>query len=121
MLGRFQHAPRGGTQDAGRDGARPRPGTSINPRRRLRWRLLAPKTCDASWWPAPHEAEGTRLGSDTLDIPFEELGYDSLALMETAAAIQEEYGIVLPDEDVSEARTPRRLLGLVNGAIPTGG
>ncbi|MFJ8933018.1 MULTISPECIES: acyl carrier protein [unclassified Streptomyces] len=67
------------------------------------------------------EAEGTRLGSDTLDIPFEELGYDSLALMETAAAIQEEYGIVLPDEDVSEARTPRRLLGLVNGAIPTGG
>ncbi|MFJ9084293.1 MULTISPECIES: acyl carrier protein [unclassified Streptomyces] len=67
------------------------------------------------------EAEGTRLGSDTLDIPFEELGYDSLALMETAAAIQEEYGIVLPDEDVSEARTPRRLLGLVNGAVPAGG
>ncbi|MFG2552074.1 acyl carrier protein [Streptomyces sp. NPDC048581] len=67
------------------------------------------------------EEEGSRLGGDTLDTPFEELGYDSLALMETAAAIQEEYGIVLPDEEVSEAHTPRSLLDLANGAVRTGG
>ncbi|MER6282299.1 MULTISPECIES: acyl carrier protein [Streptomyces] len=67
------------------------------------------------------EEEGAEVSGATLDTPFEELGYDSLALMETAAAIQDEYGIVLPDEDVSEARTPRNLLDLANGAVRTGG
>ncbi|GGL70754.1 hypothetical protein GCM10010129_12830 [Streptomyces fumigatiscleroticus] len=65
--------------------------------------------------------EGAELTDAALDTPFEELGYDSLALMETAAAIQQEFGIELPDEDVAGARTPRALLRLANGGARAGG
>ncbi|MGA4838289.1 acyl carrier protein [Streptomyces sp. G45] len=55
------------------------------------------------------------LSGDILDTPFDDLGYDSLALMESAARIEREYGITLPEEAVAEAGTPRELLDLVNG------
>ncbi|UNO43008.1 acyl carrier protein [Streptomyces sp. MST-110588] len=60
------------------------------------------------------EEDGVDLTGDILDTAFEDLGYDSLALMETAAAIQQEYGVTLPDEEVATARTPRALLDLIN-------
>jgi act minimal PKS acyl carrier protein len=52
------------------------------------------------------------------DTDFEELGYDSLALLETAARIEQELGIELPEDLVTDAGTPRELLELVNSAIP---
>jgi act minimal PKS acyl carrier protein len=58
---------------------------------------------------------------DILDTPFDELGYDSLALMETAARIEREYGVELPDEEVTEAGTPRALIDLANGVSRTTG
>ncbi|MDQ0748251.1 act minimal PKS acyl carrier protein [Streptomyces africanus] len=58
--------------------------------------------------------DGTDLSGDILDLGFDDLGYDSLALMETAAKIKQEYGIDLSDEAVGEAETPRALLDLVN-------
>jgi act minimal PKS acyl carrier protein len=48
---------------------------------------------------------------------FEELGYDSLALMETAARIEQEYGVHIPDERVAELETPRELVDLVNDGL----
>jgi minimal PKS acyl carrier protein len=60
--------------------------------------------------------EGVDLDVDILDIPFTDLGYDSLALLETAARIGTEYGISLRDDAVVEAATPRALLDLVNAA-----
>ena len=57
--------------------------------------------------------EGTNLDGDILDTDFGELGYDSLALLETAARITREYQIVIDDE-AATARTPRELLLLVN-------
>jgi act minimal PKS acyl carrier protein len=62
------------------------------------------------------EAEN-RAGTEILDVPFEDLGYDSLALLETAARIQREYGVRLDDEWVAEVATPRDLLRLANAAI----
>lgn len=59
---------------------------------------------------------GVELDGDIGDRTFEELGYDSLALMETAARIQQEYGIDLPDDDVVTAQTPAALLELANSA-----
>jgi minimal PKS acyl carrier protein len=58
--------------------------------------------------------QGVDLDGEILDIQFDELGYDSLALMETAARISREYGIRIDDDALSEATTPRRLLGLLN-------
>ncbi|MEU7578556.1 acyl carrier protein [Streptomyces sp. NPDC041068] len=60
------------------------------------------------------EDDGVDLGGDILDVSFEDLGYDSLALMESAAAIERETGVSLSDEAVAEADTPRALLALIN-------
>lgn len=53
------------------------------------------------------------LDGKILDTDFDVLGYDSLALLETAARITREYGITFDDEATS-ARTPRRFLKVVN-------
>lgn len=54
------------------------------------------------------------LGGDILDTPFEDLGYDSLALLETTARIAREYGLQFDDDAASAAVTPREFLALVN-------
>lgn len=58
----------------------------------------------------------TDLSGDILDTSFEDLGYDSLALMESAAKIKQEYGVDLSDDAIGDVETPRALLDLVNGA-----
>lgn len=58
--------------------------------------------------------EGVDLDADILDAQFDELGYDSLALLETAARIMREYRVPLDDDAATMARTPRELLALVN-------
>lgn len=60
------------------------------------------------------EDESTDTGTDISDVLFEELGYDSLALMETAARIERDFGVRLPEEMMVELKTPRALLDLVN-------
>ncbi|PRX99102.1 acyl carrier protein [Allonocardiopsis opalescens] len=62
------------------------------------------------------ETRPAALAGDFADRDFEELGYDSLALMETAARIQDAYGVRIPDERVADLRTPRAVLDAVNGA-----
>nr|ADO32788.1 acyl carrier protein [Streptomyces vietnamensis] len=62
------------------------------------------------------EDDSADLSGDILDTTFEDLGYDSLALMESAARIEREFGVTLDDDDVNEALTPRLLLDLVNGS-----
>jgi act minimal PKS acyl carrier protein len=63
------------------------------------------------------ESEGLDRGDALLDTTFDELGYDSLALIETAARIEQDYGLTIPDEEITELETPRALLGLVNGNL----
>jgi len=55
-----------------------------------------------------------------LETSLEQLGYDSLALMEAAARIQQEFGVRLADDDVFRIGTPRELLRFVNDAAATG-
>jgi act minimal PKS acyl carrier protein len=64
--------------------------------------------CQASGTP-----EGVDLNGDILDTEFEALGYDSLALLETASRIEREYGIQL-NEPVCP--TPRAFLEAVQSA-----
>lgn len=51
---------------------------------------------------------------DLLDVEFSELGYDSLALLEAASAIEREHGVRLTDEEVGSAPTPRALLEVLD-------
>ncbi|GAA3170714.1 hypothetical protein GCM10017688_20560 [Streptomyces ramulosus] len=68
------------------------------------------------------EDESVNLDGDILDTPFAELGYDSLALLETAARLERQLDVSLSEEEVGRATTPRLLLELANataGALPS--
>lgn len=67
---------------------------------------------------AAGEAE-VSLDGDIVDVPFDDLGYDSLALLETGGRIQRERGITLDDETITGAGTPRELLAAVNERLAT--
>ncbi|MEU9284397.1 acyl carrier protein [Streptomyces sp. NPDC048275] len=58
--------------------------------------------------------EGVDLDGDILDEAFEVLGYESLALLETGSRIEREYGIVLDEDLLTDADTPRALIEAVN-------
>jgi minimal PKS acyl carrier protein len=64
------------------------------------------------------EAESTDLDSDILDMSFEDLGYDSIALLETASRIGRSTGISIADDELTVCGTPRTLVELVNSGIP---
>jgi act minimal PKS acyl carrier protein len=58
--------------------------------------------------------ENVDLDGDITDLDFQDLGYESLALLETAGRIERAYGISLDEEAFADARTPRALIDLVN-------
>jgi act minimal PKS acyl carrier protein len=62
-------------------------------------------------------SEGVDLDGDILDVEFEALGYESLALLETGGRIEREFGITLDDSALTDARTPRALIDVVNGHL----
>lgn len=55
-------------------------------------------------------AYGDELGA----VLFEDLGYDSLALIETSAELQRRYGILIPEDLAAQFTTPGELLDFVN-------
>ncbi|MER6631575.1 acyl carrier protein [Streptomyces sp. NPDC000987] len=61
--------------------------------------------------------ESVDLDGDILDTEFEQLSYESLAILETCGRIERDYGISLDDSVVTEAKTPRALLDLVNAQL----
>jgi act minimal PKS acyl carrier protein len=58
--------------------------------------------------------QGVDLDGEILDTTFDDLGYDSLAIMETTARLTREYGVSIDDDALTSATTPRLLLALVN-------
>ncbi|MFJ1752857.1 acyl carrier protein [Kitasatospora sp. NPDC088391] len=58
--------------------------------------------------------EGVDLDGEILDVQFEVLGYESLALLETGSRIEREFGVALDDDLLSEVDTPRALIDAVN-------
>ncbi|MEV0373405.1 acyl carrier protein [Streptomyces sp. NPDC050636] len=61
--------------------------------------------------------EGVDLDGDILDSDFEDLGYESLALLETGGRIEREWGITLDDDALTDSRTPRALINAVNAHL----
>jgi act minimal PKS acyl carrier protein len=66
---------------------------------------------------AAGEDEAADLDGDILDAGFDELGYDSLALLEMAALVQRRFAVILAEEEVTGLSTPRAFLGLVNRSL----
>ncbi|WP_406168211.1 acyl carrier protein [Streptomyces sp. NBC_00996] len=61
--------------------------------------------------------ESADLGGDILDVDFESLGYESLALLETIGRIEREYGITLDDDILASAGTPGQLIDAVGAQL----
>ncbi|MER7569924.1 acyl carrier protein [Streptomyces sp. NPDC048523] len=57
------------------------------------------------------------LDGDVLDVPFDELNYDSLALLQVTGAIERDYDVALDEEALEEAGTPRQYLKVVNQVL----
>ncbi|WP_327358784.1 acyl carrier protein [Streptomyces sp. NBC_01304] len=66
---------------------------------------------------AAGEGEGIDLNEDALDTLFLDLGYDSLALLQTTGVVERDYDVRLDEEALDEAQTPRQYLDLVNEAL----
>lgn len=61
------------------------------------------------------EAAGGEAGAgDILDTDFQDLGYDSLAMLEAISRIERAFGVTLDDSTITEATTPRALIQVVN-------
>ncbi|UGT63386.1 acyl carrier protein [Nocardia asteroides] len=61
--------------------------------------------------------EVSELREDASEVTFEELGYDSLALIETASRIQRDYGVQIPEDLLVEVKTPRELIDIINDQL----
>jgi len=61
--------------------------------------------------------ESADLDGDIAQVPFADLGYDSLAVLETTSRIEKEYGVRIPDEVAADLDRPAALLEYVNGNL----
>jgi act minimal PKS acyl carrier protein len=59
-------------------------------------------------------ADGVDVDGDIVDTPFDDLGYDSLAIFEFAAELERRYGLEISDGEVARLSCPRAALCLVN-------
>jgi minimal PKS acyl carrier protein len=57
------------------------------------------------------------LSGSILDIPFAELGYDSLALLEITTRIENRYSVSIPEDIATGMKTPREAIAYVNSLI----
>jgi act minimal PKS acyl carrier protein len=60
------------------------------------------------------EDESVTLSGEVAEVDFEELGYDSLALMEAASRVQRSYDLSFPEDELAQVRTPAAFVTLVN-------
>jgi act minimal PKS acyl carrier protein len=61
--------------------------------------------------------EHPELEGEFIDTTYEDLGFDSLAVLELATLIQQDLGVPFPDDAVAEMVTPRNVLDYVNQQI----
>jgi act minimal PKS acyl carrier protein len=63
---------------------------------------------------AAGEDEALPLDGDVGGLTFDQLGYDSLALLETASKVEREFGVSLPDGLLVDLETPTAFVTFVN-------
>jgi act minimal PKS acyl carrier protein len=65
------------------------------------------------------EEEWADLDGDIMDELFLDLGYDSLAVLQTTGRIEREYNVTFDEEAIDAAETPRQYLALANSLLST--
>ncbi|MFK8847679.1 acyl carrier protein [Streptomyces sp. Ac-502] len=63
------------------------------------------------------EPENGDLDGDVATLTFEDLGYDSIALLETLSRIEQELGVAADEAPMDELTTPQALVDYVNGQL----
>jgi len=63
------------------------------------------------------QTESAASGTDFQDVSFEELGYDSLVLIEMAATLKRDHGVSIPDDQLLVGLTPQEMLDVINHRI----
>ncbi|GHE13582.1 acyl carrier protein [Streptomyces alanosinicus] len=63
------------------------------------------------------EPENGDLDGEVAAITFEDLGYDSIALLETLSRIEQEYGVAVDEAPMDELTTPQALVDYVNSRL----
>ncbi|MFI5782457.1 acyl carrier protein [Nocardia sp. NPDC051570] len=61
------------------------------------------------------EPESEVPAEGLLDTTFEELGYDSLALIDSVSRLEKRFAVKIPDHLVADCRTFRELIERANG------
>lgn len=64
--------------------------------------------------------EHVDLDGDIATIGYEEIGYDSLAVLEIQSRIEQQTGLRLPEDAAEHMRTPGDTVGYVNQLISAG-
>lgn len=63
------------------------------------------------------EPDNGDLDGDVGAITFEDLGYDSIAMLETLSRIEQELDVAMDDAPMDELTTPQALVDYVNGLL----
>jgi act minimal PKS acyl carrier protein len=63
------------------------------------------------------EDESAQSLEQAPDESFAELGYDSLALLETQARVKREYGVEFSEDDLADITTPREFVEFFNSLL----
>lgn len=58
--------------------------------------------------------DGVDLDGPIADVPFADLGYDSLAVLEIASQVGRHFGFDVPDDALAEMPTPAAAVAFVN-------
>ncbi|MDQ1128961.1 acyl carrier protein [Microbacterium sp. SORGH_AS_0888] len=73
-------------------------------------------------WTALVEGSGTDDADALLTAletrSFDELGYDSLAVLETGLRLRRDSGADVPDTQIANAQTAQELINLINSHLP---
>jgi act minimal PKS acyl carrier protein len=62
--------------------------------------------------------ESAQSLEDAPDVPFADLGYDSISLLETQGRIERDYGVKISEDDIAEIITPREFVEFCNSLLP---
>ncbi|QEU96245.1 acyl carrier protein [Streptomyces kanamyceticus] len=83
--------------------------------------LTLPELVDIMRECAGEEEAVTAAGADVGDVELENLGYDSLALMEAAGRVKRQYKAELTDDALAEIRTLNQFVAAVNDTLASAG
>jgi act minimal PKS acyl carrier protein len=63
------------------------------------------------------EDESAQSLEEAPDESFADLGYDSLALLETQSRVKREYGVEFSEDDLADITTPREFVEFFNSLL----